>query len=294
MSDGKIAAGEFDPTEIAPPASVGSPARPRFSSRLLKVAYTVGPPLVVLAVAVGAMYIASYFILDEGKQFLLPPPHQVVQEGFLDGDNLKEQLTALGDTTKVALVGLSIAFLLGTLFAILMSQAKWVERSFYPYAVIIQTTPILAIVPLVGLWFGFDFTARVIVVILISLFPIVTNTLYGLLTVEAPYHDIFTLNRAGRINRLIKLELPHAVPNMFVGLRVSGGLAVIGAIVGEFFFRQGSPGIGRLLDVYRAGLQTDLLLSALLWSCLLGLVVFWAIGYAGRRSTRAWHEERRA
>jgi NitT/TauT family transport system permease protein len=266
----------------------------RFASRLRNVVYTVAPPLVVLAVAVGAMYVVSYLVLGEQKQFLLPPPHEVVKEGFLDSTNLKEQLTALGDTTKVALFGLGIAFLLGTLFAILMSQAKWVERSFYPYAVIIQTTPILAIVPLVGLWFGFDFAARVIVVTLIALFPIITNTLHGLLTVDASYHDIFTLHRAGRVRRLFKLELPHAVPDMFIGLRVSGGLAVIGAIVGEFFFRQGSPGIGRLLDVYRAELRTDLLLSALFWSCLLGLAVFWCVGYVGRRATRAWQEERRA
>jgi NitT/TauT family transport system permease protein len=280
--------------DLAPPSPIASSAPPRVTSRLGKAAYTVGPPLVVFALAVGAMYVASYFILGEQKQFLLPPPHEVVKEGLLDGTNLKEQLTALGDTTKVALVGLGIAFLLGSVFAILMSQAKWVERSFYPYAVIIQTTPILAIVPLVGLWFGFDFAARVIVVTLIALFPIITNTLHGLLTVDASYHDIFTLHRAGRARRLLKLELPHAIPDMFVGLRVAGGLAVIGAIVGEFFFRQGSPGIGRLLDVYRAQLRTDLLLSALFWSCLLGLVVFWSVGYVGRRATRAWQEERRA
>jgi NitT/TauT family transport system permease protein len=289
VSDDKLASGE-----LPPPSPTTSAAPPRFSSGLRNVAYTVGPPLVVLALAMGAMYVVSYLILGDQKQFLLPPPHEVVKEGFLDGANLKEQLIALGDTTKVALVGLGIAFLLGTLFAILMSQAKWVERSFYPYAVIIQTTPILAIVPLVGLWFGFDFAARVIVVTLIALFPIITNTLHGLLTVDGSYHDIFTLHRAGRARRLIKLELPHAVPDMFVGLRVSGGLAVIGAIVGEFFFRQGSPGIGRLLDVYRAELRTDLLLSALFWSCLLGLAVFWSVGYVGRRATRAWQEERRA
>jgi NitT/TauT family transport system permease protein len=285
---------ESAPVELTPPRGNRSGTRSRFSSRAARLAYTIGPPLIVLGLAIGVMYLVSYVLLDDQKQFLLPPPHEVVGEGLLDGANLDEQLTALWDTTQVALVGLAIAFVLGTTFAILMSQAKWVERSFYPYAVIIQTTPILAIVPLVGLWFGFDFTARVVVVTMISLFPIITNTLHGLLTVEAPYHDIFTLNRAGRLKRLIKLELPHAIPDVFVGLRVSGGLAVIGAIVGEFFFRQGSPGIGRLLDVYRAQLRTDLLLSALFWSCLLGLVVFWTVGLVGRRVTRAWHEERRA
>lgn len=260
-------------------------------ARLWKLLGVIGPPLVVLAAVVGVAYLFSYVLLGSDKRFLLPPPHAVVQEGLLNGANLEEQLTALWDTTKVAATGLGIAFLAGSLFAILMSQAKWVERSFYPYAVIIQTTPILAVVPLIGLWFGFDFTARVIVVTMIALFPIVTNTLYGLLRVDSSYHDIFTLHRASRLKRLLLLQLPHAVPDIFVGLRVSAGLSVIGAIVGEFFFRQGSPGIGRLLDVYRAQLQTDLLLSALLWSCFLGIAVFWIVGFVGRRATKAWHEE---
>jgi NitT/TauT family transport system permease protein len=162
VSDGQATTTSFSPSELAPPPSASPDRSRRSASRLASAAYTVGPPIAVLALAVGVMYLVSYVMLDEQKQFLLPPPHETVREGFLNGTNLKEQLTALGDTTKVALVGLSIAFLLGTVFAILMSQAKWVERSFYPYAVIIQTTPILAIVPLIGLWFGFDFTARVI------------------------------------------------------------------------------------------------------------------------------------
>ena len=89
----------------------------------------------------------------------------------------------------------------------------------------------------------------------------------------------------------MKLQIPHAVPDVFVGLRVSAGLSVIGAIVGEFFFRQGTPGLGRLLDVYRAYLETDLMMSALLFCVALGLASFLVVGILGRQLTKNWYEE---
>jgi NitT/TauT family transport system permease protein len=230
-------------------------------------------------------------LLDPDRQFLLPPPHEVVKNGLFNWTNLHEQLQALWDTAKVSLIGLAIAFVIGTLLAILMSQAEWIERSLYPYAVIVQVTPILAIVPLIALWFGYDIQARVVVCVLISIFPIITNTLYGLLTVDKNLHDLFTLHGAGRLTRLRRLQLPHAIPDIFVGLRVSAGLSVIGAIVGEFFFRQGTPGLGRLLDLYRARLQSDLLMSTLFFCCLLGISVFVTVGVIGHRLTRNWYEE---
>jgi NitT/TauT family transport system permease protein len=251
------------------------------------------PPLVAFGAFVGIVYFVSYVLLSPERRFLLPPPHDVIRHGFFDWANLHEQLNALWDTTQVAAVGLGIAFAVGTALAVLMSQAKWIERSLYPYAVIVQVTPILAIVPLIALWFGYDFTARVVVCVMISMFPIVTNTLHGLLTVDAALHDLFTLHRAGRLERLAKLQFPHAIPDVFVGLRVSAGLSVIGAIVGEFFFRQGTPGLGRLLDLYRATVQSDLLMSTLVFCCLLGVAVFWGVGFVGHRLTRGWHEEGR-
>ena len=259
-------------------------------SRLRNVLWSVVPPLLFFLLFVGFLYLVSYVLLSPQRQFLLPPPHEIVQNGLLDTTNLKEQLTALWDTAKVALIGLVIAFVIGTGLAILMSQAKWIERSLYPYAVIVQVTPILAVVPLIALWFGYDIQARVVVCVLISIFPLITNTLYGLLTVESTLHDLFTLHKAGRWRRLRKLQLPHAIPDIFVGLRVSAGLSVIGAIVGEFFFRQGTPGLGRLLDLYRARLQSDLLMSTLLFCCLLGIVVFMTVGVIGNRLTRSWFE----
>ena len=249
------------------------------------------PPLVALGCFVGIAYLFSYVFLSPSRRFLMPPPHEIVRNGLFNHQHFHEQLDALWDTAQVSLTGLLIAFATGASLAIVMSQAKWIERSLYPYAVIMQVTPILAIVPLIALWFGYDFTARVVVCVLIAIFPIITNMLHGLLTVEENHHDLFTLHRSSRVTRLVKLQLPHAIPDIFVGLKVSAGLSVVGAIVGEFFFRQGTPGLGRLLDLYRAYLQTDLLMSALLFSCALGIASFWVVGFIGNRLTRNWHEE---
>ena len=283
--------GQFTGTETLEAPGLAPATVAARGSRLRRLLLTVAPPLVAAAFFLGVWYLVTYVVLSPDRRFLLPPAHKVVANGFFNGTNLHEQLSALWDTTKVAAVGLGIAFGIGTLLAVLMSQAKWIERSLYPYAVIMQVTPILAIVPLIALWFGYDFSARVVVCVLISVFPIITNTLHGLLTVESPLHDLFRLHRVGPLKRLVKLQLPHAIPDIFVGLRVSAGLSVIGAIVGEFFFRQGTPGLGRLLDFYRAYLQSDLLVSTLVFCCLLGIVAFWIVGFIGRQLTKSWYEE---
>jgi NitT/TauT family transport system permease protein len=164
-----------------------------------------------------------------------------------------------------------------------------VERCFLPYVLLSQTVPILAMVPLIGFWIGFDFTSRVIIVVIVSVFPIVTNTLFGLRSVEPILQDLFTMHRAGRAVRLAKLQFPAALPAMFTGFRIASGMAVLGAIIADFFFRRGEPGIGRLIDVYRARLQTEQLFTAIAFASLLGIIVFSGFGWLGHRLTRAWH-----
>src|SRR5436190_1388368 len=279
------------PAAIEPAELTMDSAPPRRQGRVKRLLIVLAPPLVTLGVFIGIAYLVSYVILSPDRRWLLPPPHDVVKNGLLNRQHLHDQLSALWDTAQVSLAGLAIAFVIGAAVALAMSQAKWVERSLYPYAVIVQVTPILAIVPLIATWFGYDFTARVVVCVLIAVFPIITNTLHGLLTVDTQLHDLFKLHGAGRIKRMLKLQIPHAIPDVFVGLRVSAGLSVIGAIVGEFFFRQGTPGLGRLLDVYRAYLQTDLMMSALLFCCALGIASFLVVGLIGRQLTKHWYEE---
>jgi NitT/TauT family transport system permease protein len=252
-----------------------------------------GPPLVVLLVMLALWYAVSYLLLSPERRFLLPPPHAVVQIGFMDPLNLRELFAALLLSAEVAMAGLGIAIVLGMSLAIAMSQARWVERSLFPYAVILQTIPILALVPLFGFWFGFGLASRVLVCVLIALFPIIANTLFGLRSVEQGHHDLFTLHGSGRLTRLWKLQLPAALPSVFTGLRISAGMSVIGAIVGDFFFKQGAPGIGILIDLYRSRLQAEQMLAAIILSSLFGVVVFWFFGLLARLVVGGWHQSAR-
>ncbi|HKS44860.1 MAG TPA: ABC transporter permease [Amycolatopsis sp.] len=254
-------------------SAAGAPRRRRHGP-LWPVLRTVVPVLAAMVVAIVLWLAVSYLLLSPNRRFLVPPPGQVLTDSFGDWTHLRPMLAALGLTAEVALAGLGIASVLGIVTAILMSQASWVERAIYPYAVVLQTVPILAIVPLIGLWFDYGFTSRVIVCVIIALFPMIANTLFGLHSATQGAHELFTLNNASRWQRLTKLQLPAALPSIFTGLRTSSGLSVIGAIVGDFFFKQGEPGIGTLLDVYRARLQSTDLFAAIILASLFGIVVF--------------------
>jgi NitT/TauT family transport system permease protein len=263
---------------------ISAPDRRRHDRRggLRPVLRTAVPVVAALLVAIGLWLVVSYLLLSPSRRFLVPPPEQVLTDSFLDWKHLQPMLAALGLTAEVALVGLAIASVLGVVTAIAMSQASWVERAVYPYAVVLQTVPILAIVPLIGLWFDYGFTSRVIVCVIIALFPMIANTLFGLHSATPGAHDLFTLNKASRWQRLTKLQLPAALPSIFTGLRTSSGLSVIGAIVGDFFFKQGEPGIGTLLDVYRARLQSTDLFAAIILASLFGIAVFAVFTVLGR------------
>jgi NitT/TauT family transport system permease protein len=188
------------------------------------------------------------------------------------------------------MTGLTISIVLGVAIAVVMSQSKLIERAVFPYMVMLQAVPILAISPLIGFWFGYANNARVIVVVIISLFPIVVNTLLGLQSADRSMHELFDLQRAGRWVRLRKLMFPAAIPTMFAGLRISAGLSVIGAIVGDFVYGRGQAGIGQRLKTYASQGQGEELLTAVIMSCLLGVAVFLLFGWLADRLTRSWSD----
>jgi NitT/TauT family transport system permease protein len=253
----------------------------------------LGPPLCVLALVLVLWYAVSYLLLTPQRRFLLPPAQSVIAGGFLTWSNFGQILTSLGFTARTAALGFFLATIIGMSLAVVMSQAKWVERALYPYTVFLQTVPILAVVPLIGFAFGFNFGSRVLVCVLIALFPIITNTLFGLLSVDDGLHDLFTLQGVSRRRRLWSLQLPAALPNIFTGLRISAGLSVIGAVVGDFFFQQGQPGLGELINLYRAQLGPDPLYAAVIMASLLGIVAFVLVGFISQRVIGAWHESAR-
>jgi NitT/TauT family transport system permease protein len=249
------------------------------------------PPVVVFGVFVVVWYLYSGLVLNESERNVsIPYFHDVVRVSFFDGANLKELLGSTWNTAWIAAIGLAIAIVLGVLFAMLMSQASWIERSFYPYAVLLQTIPILAIVPFIGLTVGFGIKARIVVVVIISLFPIITNTLFGIKSTQQAHHDLFTLHTASRWTRLLKLQMPTALPAIFTGFQISAGLAIIGEIVGGLFFGRGSKDLGLRIKNYAANLDVEQLIGAIVLSAALGIVVFWFFGYLRNRFTADWSE----
>lgn len=248
------------------------------------------PPILFGGLVIGFWYFVSYGLLEDRRRFLLRPPHQVIQKGFLDWAVFSEILTALWSSTKVAIIGLALAIAIGLTLAVIMSQAKTAERAIFPYMVTLQAIPILAVVPLISLWFGFGQMARVVVCVIIALFPIIVNTLFGLQSAEKGAHDLFSLHQASRMTRLRKLMFPAALPAVFAGLRISAGLSVIGAVVGDFFFGRGAVGIGQRINRYAANLQGEQLLAAVIMTAALGVTVFWTFGWIQSRVIGKWHD----
>lgn len=265
-----------------------APSRTRRKGRRLVVA--VGYPLLSLLGALVAWSAVSYGILSPQRRFLLPPPIDVLRDSLLNPAALRPMLAALSVTAQVTAVGFLVAVVVGVGTGILMSQARWIERVIYPYAVVIQVIPILAIVPLIGLWFGYGMAARTLVCVLIAVFPIITNTHFGIRSVDRGLHELFTLSGASRWDRLVKLELRAALPTILTGITTASGLVVVGAIIGDMFFAKGQPGIGTLLDVYRGRLQSDDLIAAIVLASVFGVLVFGAMRVFTRWAVGSWHE----
>ena len=245
---------------------------------------------------IGFWYFMSYWGLKhlfDKPAFLLPPVHRVLNVSIGNHFVRKQLLDALVLSTRVALVGLLISIVLGVGLAVVMSRTRWIERSAWPYLVALQAIPILAFVPLLGVLFGFNFKARVIVCVMISIFPIVSNTLFGLLSADRGQHDLFTLRGASRWTRLRKLQFPAALPAIFAGFRISAGLSVIGAVVGDTFFRQGQPGIGILIDNYRSRLNNPAMYGAVILAAFLGITVFALFGWLSEKAVGHWYENTR-
>ncbi|KJE22100.1 ABC-type nitrate/sulfonate/bicarbonate transport system, permease component [Frankia torreyi] len=277
----------------ATPAIGATPPRPRSRRRGAGLVSFVLLPGAVFAVFIGIWYAVSDGVLNDQQRFMLPPPHEVVRVGFLDWSNFTTMMSALRLTCEVTFAGLAISIVIGVTVAVAMSQARWIENSLYPWAVVIQTVPILALTPVLSFFFGFALTSRIIVCVIIAFFPIVSNTLFGLQSVDRGMHELFSLHHTSRLTRLWKLQLPAALPSMFTGFRNAAGLSVIGAIVGEFFFKQGEPGLGTNLSVFTSRLEGERLWATTLTASLLGVAVFVFFGWLARRVVGRWYQPKR-
>jgi NitT/TauT family transport system permease protein len=246
--------------------------------RLLKSALPALVPFLVITLLTEA-------IVRQGliKAYLVPPPSSVLAA---IADNWTELITALAKTSAAALIGFALSTSIGIAIAVFLSSSRLVQRAFYPYAVFFQTVPIIAIAPLLVIWFGYGMRTVIASAFVVSIFPVIANTLNGILSTDPALRDLFKLYGASNLTTLIKLRFPSALPQILTGLRVAAGLAVIGAIVGEFI---GGEGLGSVVDVARTQQRTDKVFAAVLLASVLGLALFGLINLVSSITLRRWH-----
>jgi NitT/TauT family transport system permease protein len=221
--------------------------------------------------------------------YLVPSPLLVLQTLLRDWGLLGGSLLV---TLRIALLALLLALVLGIAVAFLFVQSRAIEASLFPYAILLQVTPVVAIAPLIIIWVKDPTLALVMCATIVALFPIISNTAQGLRSVDPELLDLFRLNHATRLQTLTRLRIPSALPYFFAGLKVSSGLALIGAVVAEFVAGTGGTASGLAYQILLAGLQLDIprLFAALLLITLAGVVLFVAVSLLARMALRGWHE----
>ena len=261
---------------------------PLKSSRAGQVARDALPVIAVALLALFSWWLLSVTVYA-GKGYLLPGPGEVAAAVH---ENAGTLALATLTTLKEATLGYVSAIVVGVALAALMSQSRLLERSLYPYAVLLQTVPVVAIAPLIVLWFGYNELSVVVISFIMALFPIINNTLLGLRSTSRTLVELFELHNKSRVTAFWKLRLPSALPNIFAGLRISAGLSVIGAIVGEFIIGSGNSqgGLGVQIVFAQGRMYTGLLFAEVIAATLLGFLFFLVVSIIGRMLLKHWHE----
>jgi NitT/TauT family transport system permease protein len=247
----------------------------------------VAAPLLVAALALALWQ----FLTDvyDVPVYLVPSPVVVARTLVADHVLL---LRSLGVTLGIALAALALAVVLGTITALIFVQSRWIEMSLFPYAVLLQVTPIVSIAPLIIIWVADAWLALVLCAVVVAIFPIISNTTLGLRSVEPGLLDLFRLHRASRWQILTRLRMPSALPYFFGGVRIASGLALIGAVVAEFVAGTGGSGAGLAYQILLAGFQLNIprLFAALFLITVTGVAMFALTVGASKWALSRWHE----
>ena len=226
--------------------------------------------------------------------FMLPSPLAVARAVVRRYPSL---LNSLAITAEESAGGLIASIVIGVVIALFFAQSRWVRKMFYPYTLLLQTVPIIAIAPLILMWVGAGEPAVTLIAFIISLAPIIANTTQGLISVEENLVDLFLMHNATQGQVLFKLRLPSAVPSLFVGIRIASGIAVIGAITGELYAgssRVGQGGLGYSILYAYSQLQTDYLFALVLAAIVLGFGFLVVVMFLEWYFLHRWHESARA
>ena len=247
---------------------------------------------VAAPLAVGAAFLALWEAavwLSGVPVYILPAPSDIAQSLWVDGPSL---LGSLLVTLRITLAALAAAAIIGGLIALGFSLSRLVEISFFPYAVILQVTPIVAIAPLIIIWVHTAFLALLTCAWIVAFFPIVSNTTVGLNSADRNLLALFRLYGASPGQVLWHLRVPTALPYFLAGLRISGGLALIGAVVAEFVAGTGGAETGLAYRILEAGYRLAIprLFAALFLLSATGIVIYLVLDFISRRLLRHWHE----
>jgi len=240
----------------------------------------------------GVLFLAGWQAVVQWQgipPYILPSPVAIAEALWRDGPSL---LGSLLVTLRITAAALVAAIVLGGALAILFAQSRLLEISLFPYAVILQVTPVVAIAPLIIIWVNDTFLALLVCAWIVAFFPIVANTTLGLNSADRNLVELFRLYGASRWQTLRYLRLPAALPYFLAGVRISGGLALIGAVVAEFVAGTGGAETGLAYRILEAGyrLQIPKLFAALLLLSATGIAIFAALSWLTRRLIGHWHE----
>jgi NitT/TauT family transport system permease protein len=271
----------------APPAGLDAEALKRQRrARFERVARWVLPVL-VMVLAVGFW---DWIVVRNGiPHYILPRPGLVMQTMIRDWAMLFEALLV---TLQITLMALAVAVIGGVGLAVLFTQSRLVEMSFYPYAVILQVTPIVAIAPLIFIYVDSRIAGLLICAWIVAFFPVLSNTTLGLNSTDRNLKDLFRIYGATRWQTLRYLQLPSALPYFLGGLRIAGGLALIGAVVAEYVAGTGGIGSGLAFRILEAGYRLNIprMFAALLLIAVTGVVIFAGLSLLSHLLLRKWHE----
>lgn len=253
--------------------------------------WRVAAPLII-GIALLLMWQIACTLL-EVPPYLVPTPALIVKTLAADWSMLMASLLV---TLKITFLAFALAVVLGVAIAFVFVQSRFIEISLFPYAIILQVTPIVAIAPLIIIWVRDTTAALTVCATIMALFPIISNTTLGLRSVNPGLLNLFRLNKASRWQTLRRLRIPSALPYFFGGLRISSGLALIGAVVAEFVAGTGGTGSGLAYQILQAGFQLNIpcLFAALLLITLTGILLFWLMSALSRAMLAGWHESEMA
>lgn len=244
-------------------------------------------PLVVLGLALYAW--DRIVVVNEIPHYILPGPGLVLKTLIADWAMLFEALLV---TLQITLMALAVAVLGGVGLAVLFTQSRLIEMSFYPFAVILQVTPIVAIAPLIFIYVDSRIAGLLLCAWLVAFFPVLSNTTLGLNSADHNLRDLFRIYGATRWQKLRYLQLPSALPYFLGGLRIAGGLSLIGAVVAEYVAGTGGLKSGLAFRILEAGYRLNIprMFAALILIAATGVIIFAGLSFLSHLLLRKWHE----